>query len=193
MLGNIIAGTFSAGVSPVTNSYESIATVTVGSGGSSAIDFTSIPSTYKHLQIRGITNVSFASNTLGDIRLRVGNGSIDTGSNYARHFLRGEGSGTPAADGFASSAFIATSTTRLANTDTSTFGAVVIDILDYASTSKNKTVRCLGGVDANGSGYMNLNSGLWINSSNAITHLRLYSNDGNLNQYSQFALYGIRG
>jgi hypothetical protein len=165
----------------------------VGSAGASTIDFTSIPSTYKHLQIRGITNVSYSSNTLGDLRLRIGNSSIDTGSNYATHYLRGEGSGTPAAGATASSAFISASTTRLASTDTSTFGTVVIDILDYASTSKYKTVRCLGGVDANGSGYINFNSGLWMNSSNAITHLRLYANDGNLNQYSQFALYGIKG
>ena len=36
----------------VTNSYESIATVTVGSGGSSSLTFSSIPATYTHLQIR---------------------------------------------------------------------------------------------------------------------------------------------
>jgi hypothetical protein len=30
--------------------FESIATVTVGSGGSAVISFTSIPSTYAHLQ-----------------------------------------------------------------------------------------------------------------------------------------------
>jgi len=37
---------------PQVGDFESIATVTVGAGGSSEINFTSIPSTYQHLQIR---------------------------------------------------------------------------------------------------------------------------------------------
>ena len=50
-----------------TNSYESIQTVTVGSGGQSTISFTSIPSTYKHLQIRMLARATGAS-TVGLIR-----------------------------------------------------------------------------------------------------------------------------
>jgi hypothetical protein len=34
------------------NTYEAIATVEVGSGGASTIDFTSIPSTYTDLVLR---------------------------------------------------------------------------------------------------------------------------------------------
>ena len=34
--------------------YESIATVSVGAGGTSAVEFTTIAGTYSHLQIRGI-------------------------------------------------------------------------------------------------------------------------------------------
>jgi hypothetical protein len=36
----------------VTTSYESIETVTVGSGGSATVTFSSIPATYTHLQIK---------------------------------------------------------------------------------------------------------------------------------------------
>lgn len=180
-------------VAPDSGAMFPIAMVNVGSAGASTIDFTSIPNTYKHLQIRGINQVGYSSNTLGGLNLRVGNSSIDTGSNYAYHYLRGEGSGTPGAGAASSTSFISASTTRLASTDTSTFGAVVIDILDYASTSKYKTIRALGGVDANGSGFMNFNSGLWMNSSNAITNIRLYCNDGNFNQYTQIGLFGIKG
>ena len=61
MIGNIVAGTFSAGVAPVTSSYESIATVSVGSGGQSSIVFSSIPSTYKHLQLRAIARTDYAA------------------------------------------------------------------------------------------------------------------------------------
>ncbi len=41
--------------------YESIATTTVGAGGTSTITFSSIPSTYTHLQIRGIGRSDAAS------------------------------------------------------------------------------------------------------------------------------------
>jgi hypothetical protein len=42
----------------VTTSYESIATVTVGGGGSARCYFSSIPATYTHLQIRSIASIA---------------------------------------------------------------------------------------------------------------------------------------
>jgi len=72
---------------------------------------------------------------------------------------------------------------------TSGFGGVT-DILDYASTNKNKTVRTLGGFDANGSGYVNLTSNLWSNTA-AINTITINA-VGTFNQYSQFSLYGIK-
>jgi hypothetical protein len=191
MIGNIAAGLYGVGVPPVTSSYESIATVSVGSGGTSTITFSSIPSTYKHLQIRSINQVSYGSNTYGGLNLRLGNGSVDTGSNYAYHFLRGDGSSASAGAGANPSDFISSGITRLASSDTNTFATVIIDILDYGSTSKAKTIRCLTGVDANGSGYVGMQSGLWTGTS-AINTIRLYSNDGNLSANSRFALYGIK-
>ena len=41
-------------------SYESIQTVTVGLGGAANVEFTSIPATYTHLQIRGISKTDRA-------------------------------------------------------------------------------------------------------------------------------------
>jgi hypothetical protein len=35
--------------------YESIATVSVGGGGAADVEFTSIPGTYTHLQIRALS------------------------------------------------------------------------------------------------------------------------------------------
>ena len=76
----------------------------------------------------------------------------------------------------------------------SNFGAAIIDILDYASTSKNKTVRVLTGFDQNGSGNICLASGLWFRSSPAaITSISLAGNSRNYLQYSQFALYAVKG
>ena len=73
------------------------------------------------------------------------------------------------------------------------FGAYVVDVLDYANTNKYKTVRTLGGKDLNGSGQEGLYSNLWKNT-NAITDITLKVVGGsNFVQYSHFALYGIKG
>jgi len=191
MIGAITAGLFSTGASAAAAaSYESIATVTVGSGGSSSIDFTSIPSTFKHLQIRGISRSTAAQNYMG-LRMQVGNGSIDTGSNYSVHELTGDGSTASAgANTPQTTTFVTTS--LAANDLANTFGVAVIDLLEYANTNIYKTFRDLGGCDKNGGGYVNFNSGSW-RSTSAINTIKIYASAGNLAQYSQFALYGIKG
>lgn len=183
MLNNIV-GLF--GTSGVANSYESIQTYTVGAGGQAAIDFTSIPNTYKHLQIRGIATVASSGQA---IVIQVGNGGVDT-SGYAMHQLSGDGS-SPTATGLTSRSNIYMLGYRGAVSSTNP-SAVVVDILDYANTNKNKTIRVLAGVDNNGSGEVALNSGLWPSTS-ALNTIKILTTSGNLNQYSSFALYGIKG
>ena len=187
---NIISGTLSEGAPPAPlSSYESIATVTVGALGSSTITFSSIPSTYKHLQIRGITRGARINiNT----NVYFGFNSDTTTGNYYGHGLYGTGSAAGAIDkiGSATNALIAS----VANTATANvFSGFVIDILDYASTSKNKTTRSLNGYDTNGDGQIWMQSGLWMNSSTAISSIQITDPLGVFLQYSQFALYGIKG
>jgi len=167
--------------------FESIATVTVGSGGASSIEFTSIPSTFAHLQVRMIarTSISGTEDTL------IAQLNSDTGSNYAWHGLVGTGSAAVAAAGSSQNHF---RTFRVAgNTETaSVIGAGVIDILDYADTSKNTTVRTFGGMDGNGNGQATLYSGLWASTS-AVTSIKIYANTGpNLLQHSTAALFGVK-
>jgi hypothetical protein len=171
------------------SAYDSIATVTVGSGGSSSITFSSIPATYTHLQIRGIAQPYYASAAEGQLSMQF-NG--DTGQNYTRHGLFGNGS-TTATTGFATGTYNYINIERFywGNTG-SIFGSSIIDILDYTNTNKNKTVRSIGGYDTNGSGQVALASGLWTNT-NAITSIVLSASGSTLNQYSSFALYGIKG
>ena len=169
------------------NSYESIATVTVGSGGSATITFSSIPATYTHLQIRAICKTTAATSNINSI---FGQFNSDTGSNYARHFLNGSGSAAGVGSGTSqTSMFFGTNIETLG---TSAFAANVIDILDYANTNKYKTTRSLSGVDANGSGYVQFMSGLWLNTA-AVTSITIFPNSDNFIQYSSFALYGIKG
>ena len=164
------------------SSYESIATVTVGSGGQSTVSFSSIPSTYKHLQIRYIGRTSSNQNTI----MRF-NG--DTGTNYSLHFLYGQGSSTGAAAETPQTYIY----TDVLTGSTTGYTAAVIDILDYTSVNKNKTVRSLSGQDLNGTAsYVFYSSGVWRNSSTAITSITFYGG-ANYDQYSSFALYGIKG
>jgi hypothetical protein len=116
----------------------------------------------------------------------------DSGANYSDHQLLGDGSAASAAA--ASSAnFIRVNRFAGATAPAGTFGATVIDVLDYANVNKYKTLRNLGGVDANGSGDIFLISGNW-RSTSAITSITIAVGGGTVfNQYSQFALYGIKG
>jgi hypothetical protein len=177
---NTILGSFSSGVAASTNSYESIATVTVGSGGSATVEFTSIPATYTHLQVRVLQK----SDSAGDLNFKF---NSDGGSNYSRHYLYGDGS-TAASGGVASQTlgYIGY------NPSSTIFQASVIDILDYTNTNKYKTVRSLVGTDTNGGGYVIFSSSLWLSTS-AITTISFNQGNNTISQYSSFALYGIKG
>lgn len=167
----------------VDTSYESIATVTVGSGGSANVTFTSIPSSFTHLQIRWAvhdTGAAVGANVIATV-----NGS-STG--YAFHQLTGNGS--------SAGAYGAASQTNMYLgvyvNNTTVLQPGILDILDYANTNKYKTFRCLSGGDNNGSGYVYLTSGLWQNT-NAISSVTLTTDNGNWAQYTSIALYGIKG
>jgi hypothetical protein len=181
MLNNLTA-LLDSGAAPAVGNYESIASSTAGSGGSATITFSSIAGTYKHLQVRYI-----AAGT-GSAYLAM-NFNSDTGANYTRHRLQGNGS-TASADGTTGITEV-----RLYGSPglpvSSIFAPGVIDILDYSNTNKYKTVRALAGVDNNGSGNIELTSSVWLNTS-AITSLTFSVSGGNLTQYSSFALYGVK-
>lgn len=170
--------------------YESIATTTVGAGGSSTITFSSIPATYTHLQIRGIWKNNTSATDIAYVELTI-NGSS---SGYSYHILRGDGSAASAVgSGSLDRTYPAQSLPSSNAGYADMFGTGIIDILDYANTNKYKTIRTLFGFDGNGSGRVGLSSGLWQNT-NAITSIELKDqNAGNFVQYSSFALYGIKG
>jgi len=170
--------------------YESIATTTVGSGGSSTITFDNIASTFKHLQIRAIGRTDRASQTLDSFRIQFN--SITTTAQYRSHFLYGSGASVASADEGNTAGIVAYRMTASSATS-GQFGASIVDIVDYADTNKHKTSRCLGGTDQNGSGEVYSSSGVWMNTA-AISRIDIVPNIGtNFVQHSQFALYGIKG
>jgi len=160
-----------------------------GTGSSGTITFSSIPQTYKHLQIRYQVFNTGSNTDYNDIRLRF---NSDSGSNYARHELQGSDN-TVSAFGVASTQQIFAG---ISNYGTSTTNPMVgiIDIHDYQSSTKNKTVRILSGVDRNaltGSG-ITLRSGLWMNTA-AITSIDLILTGNSYTTTSTIALYGMVG
>jgi secreted protein with Ig-like and vWFA domain len=188
VIGAITAGLFSTGVAASTNAYESIATQVLSSS-SSSVTFSSIPSTYKHLQIRVFAQGNRGTYSYDEAFARF---NSDSTTSYAYHVVYGTGS----------AAATSASSTRdnlplgngfLGTTTGGTFGINIIDILDYADTNKYKTVRVLGGEDANGSGQVGLGSGLWQKTT-AISTILLSPNSSTLfSTGSSFALYGIKG
>jgi hypothetical protein len=186
-------GIFSAaGVSgAVASDYELIESYILGSSQSS-ITFSSLgtySSTYKHLQIRAVGRVTDSEFGSGDgINVRF-NG--DSGANYSNHQLFGTGSSVLSNAASSQNQTILQRFTDAAST-ANAYGAVVCDILDSFSTTKNKTIRLLGG-NANNSSFIFLNSGAWYNTA-SITSIYLAPNVGtNFATGSRFSLYGIKG
>jgi len=173
----------------IPTSFESIQTVTA-SGGETSIAFNSIPSTFTHLQIRGIARNSTGSATDGtSMRLRI-NG--DTSTVYNSHFLYGNGSSAAAGSNSLTDTGMRFPELLGNGVAANIFNCAVIDIHNYTSTTNNKTVRCFEGWDANGSGYVFLESGLW-RSTAVVTSLTLVPASGSFANKSSYALYGIKG
>ena len=164
---------------------ESIATITVGAGGASSIEFVDIPQTFAHLQVRGIFRADGTGGPGLSARL-----NSDTGDNYARHGLSGDGA-SASAFGVGADNFMSVGGMPTTSQTAGKFSALVLDILDYASTSKKTTVRSLCGQDYDGSGDIMLRSGLWMSTA-AVSSITFLDTSGrNFVQYSQAALYGI--
>ena len=114
----------------------------------------------------------------------------DTGANYATHRLTGNGSAAGAQSYTSGTAIVPYFNPSNGNA-ASIYGVYVIDFLDYANTSKAKTMRLLGGSDFNGSGTVGLISGAWFNNT-ALSSITFTSGGGNWTTDTSFALYGIK-
>lgn len=168
--------------------FESIATTTLNSD-TAEVTFSSIAGTYQHLQLRMMGKVS---NTGTSDWWRVG---IRLNGNNAVYSHTLEGNGASASGNNQNSSFTVAlfpnSNSALANIN----GVAVVDIHDYASTTKAKTGRAFFGFDGNTTlnGRMGLGSILFTSTS-AVTSLTVYVPGGttDLASGSTFALYGIK-
>lgn len=169
------------------NTYTLIASTTVGAGGASSIDFTSIPSTYTDLVVKHSTR--YTSNGDGSVYLQF-NG--DTGSNYNDRMLYG--------DPFASSAGSVSNTNRtfsyagsvnFSTMTANTFSSNEIYIPNYTS-SNSKSYSVDGVSETNGAqAYEVMVAGRWSGTS-TITSIKIFPASGTFVQYSTATLYGIK-
>ena len=176
----------SVGGGGVAGSYESIASFTAGGAGLQTISFTSIPATFKHLQIRYVSKNQAASDTT---LLRFNN---ESAGQYSYHRLNAYGGFN--ADGSANANNGILPATSYSGLGAGVYGFGVIDILEYANTNIYKTVKMRGGFRdvSSSTGSTAFNSMNW-RSLSAITSIQIIPNPNWVEQYSVFSLYGIKG
>ena len=189
MIGSFWFNSFSAGGGGgggTADAYELIST-TVLSSNTASVTFSGLGTSaaaYKHLQIRAVHKQDGASNALY-VRF---NG--DSGANYSSHYLDGNGSAV-SSYGVGSQTSIYWYGVPGSSDAANTYGASVMDILDWSSTSKNKTLRSLSGWISTYKG-IELASGAWLNTS-ALSSVSIFAGAGNWTIGSRFSLYGLKG
>lgn len=174
----------------IPTSFESIATVSLGTGQTaSSLEFTSIPQTFTHLQIRGIGRAGRNQENDG---MSIRFNGVNTGNPYSSRYTRGNGSNVTANDYtlVSSNEMTCGDTVTAATASSNAMGMFIIDILDYCNTSKFKTLRHVGGYCLSSTGRISISSGNW-RSTNAITSIVLFPNLS-FQQYTHIALYGIK-
>jgi len=162
------------------STYTPIATTTLGSAQAS-VTFSSISGSYTDLII--VTNTGVASGGGGSIYVQVGNGSVDTGSNYSYTYLQGDGS---TAESGRSSNLTAARTMRTTGTTVVANGS--LHLMNYSNTTTYKTMLSRGNV---ASGLVIALVNLW-RSTSAINVITMTDESGrNFVTGSTFTLYGI--
>jgi len=185
---NIWDGTAVFNPFTLVGNYDALATVNVPSGGLSSVIFAGIPTTgYSHLQVRCLVRGTYNLNASSSLNIQV-NGNSTIG-NYSTHLIDGNGSSVSA---YGASGDYPQGATSNATAGAGIFGVAIFDILDYTNTNKYKNIRILSGNDNNGSGTVRFSSGSFYGNTNAITSITFISGGGNIAEYSQLALYGVK-
>jgi hypothetical protein len=169
------------------NTYFKIASVTVGSGGSATIAFSSIPATYTDL----IVKVSGRSTSGGGDCSVTFNGS--GGTAYSSRLIYGDGSAaaTATSTGAAFATWGAGAINR-STTTSNTFANTDIYIPNYAGS--NYKSLSTDSVEENNAtqAYSELAASLWADTAGITSITLTPSSSGNFVQYSTATLYGIK-
>lgn len=168
---------------PIT--HDLIGRIIVGDNSPASIEFTSIPSNYDDLIIKGSLRTTRAGNVSDDINILINSSS----STFSRRSFFGNGStGTGNVD----SVGRLTNAANAASATSSTFSNIEVYFLNYTN-SRNKSFFYSGVAENNATtGFNSSVIGHWA-TGNAITSVRFESaNSANFVQHSTLYLYGIR-
>ena len=166
------------------NTFELISAVTVGSGGASSIDFTSIPSTYTDLCLK--VSIRDSQSGAANAAYISFNGST---SSFTGRYLQGQPSLSPQVNSGTLGRFIGNATSSSATS--STFSNIEIYIPNYAG-STNKSFSTDSVTENNATeAYSNLIAGLWSTTS-AINQVTISASSLVFVQYSTAYLYGVK-
>lgn len=159
-----------------------ISTVTVGSGGSATIVFSSIPQTFTDIQI--VCSSRSDANPFGVAVNQIALSANDGATGWSSRALGGNGSSAYSETGSGSVTQSSISTSNV-------FANGVITICNYASTSAYKSGSIDSVIENNATAsWMALHAIQWP-SNTALTAISLYPVSGNFVQHSTFSLYGI--
>ena len=178
-----------AGAVDGAGAYDLLATTAVVSDVSSVTfdNLDTLASDYKHLQIRLVARSSRPDGTVSGLNIRMNN---DSTNSYASHWIEAKpGNVTSQNSTSRDNMFAGIIPGNTAATPA--FGPAVIEILDFASSSKNTTIKCISGMSDTGE-RLEYHNGLFANTA-AITEIQLYTSGQNFLGNSRFSLYGIKG
>ena len=143
---------------------------------------------YRHLQIRMVVRTNRAE-VNDEIWIRA---NSDSGSNYSQHQLQGNGA---AVSSFAQTGQTAARLANVtaANMTANAFAPMIVDVLDFSSSSKNTTFRAISGYPGiSGWNFSALHSSAWFNTA-AVTSLTILPGIGtNLVSGCRLSLYGVK-
>jgi hypothetical protein len=165
------------------NTYTLIQTATVGSGGTSAIDFSSIPSTYTDLKLVFSIRTSRSGSAADAVALKINN----VVTNQTSRNLYGDGSSALSVSGTEIQAILNGNSGT-----TNAFGSGEFYLPNYAgSTYKSVSVESVQENNFSGA-RTDMVAGLWSQTT-AINQLSLYSvNSATILEFSLASLYGIK-
>lgn len=168
-------------VTPVTGAFNLIQQLTPS--GVSSVTFSSIPSTYKSLHVRFN---ALASGTATPFITFNG----DTATNYACHSITGYNSSLIVSAGLASSTSIQRAWAYMGMSSTYP-NVMTLDVVDYSSTSKNKTIKNFYGVSTGAaSAEVGIASGVWLSTA-AVNSLTISLGAFTYLSGSTISLYGV--
>lgn len=168
------------------DTYELIASTTVGSGGASSIDFSSIPNTFTDLVVH-LSGRSSRSNPTDTVFLKFNN----TNSTYSTIRVYSTGTSVGSDTGSTGNG-LDVATLNGATSTSSFFSNQKIYIPSY--TSSNKKTISYDGTSSNNSttgNFLVLTSGQWSGTS-TINQITLTPDVGSFVQYSTAYLYGVK-